>query len=216
VKALEAPLNLTGMDVISKYVEAIGGKEKLVKVNDVTTKMGMSMQGMNIEIISKQKAPNKIRVETLMGEKVMSTQICNGVKAMLKSQMGNKELTGAELEEMLIRSTMNIELYLDQMKITPELKGAEDVDGQSAWKVQMTLPAGINTVDFYDQKNGLKVKSVAQQGQMSLTTLYSDYRLVEGVLFPFKLKQSAGPQSFDINVSSVEVNKGIDDSAFEL
>jgi hypothetical protein len=135
---------------------------------------------------------------------------------MLKSQMGNKELTGAELEEMLIRSTMNIELYLDQMKITPELKGAEDVDGQSAWKVQMTLPAGINTVDFYDQKNGLKVKSVAQQGQMSLTTLYSDYRLVEGVLFPFKLKQSAGPQSFDINVSSVEVNKGIDDSAFEL
>ena len=51
---------------------------------------------------------------------------------------------------------------------------------------------------------------------MSLTTLYSDYRLVDGVLFPFKLKQSAGPQSFDIVVSSVEVNKGIDDSVFEL
>jgi hypothetical protein len=80
----------------------------------------------------------------------------------------------------------------------------------------MTLPSGKNTVDFYDQKSGMKVKSVAQQGQMSVITLYSDYRLVEGVLYPYKMKQSAGPQSFDIVVSSVEVNKGIDDSVFDL
>ncbi|MBW8334790.1 MAG: insulinase family protein [Prolixibacteraceae bacterium] len=216
LKAMEAPSNLTGMDVISKYVEAVGGKEKLVKVNDVTTKMGMEMQGMKIEIISKQKAPNKISVETLMGVNVLSKQVCNGVKAMVKSQMGNKELAGAELEEMLAQSTMNAELYLEKMGITAELKGSEDIDGQPAWKVQMNLPSGKNTVDFYDQKSGLKVKSIAQQGPVSVTTLYSDYRLVEGVLFPFKLKQSAGPQSFDIVVSSVEVNKGIDDSVFEL
>jgi len=117
---------------------------------------------------------------------------------------------------MLIHSTLNIELYFDQMKITPELKGAEDVDGSPAWKVQITLPAGINTVDFYDQKSGLKVKSIAQQGQMSLTTLYSDYREVEGILYPYKIKQSAGPQAFDITVSAIEVNKGIDDSVFDL
>jgi hypothetical protein len=213
---MEAPSNLTGMDVVSKYMEAIGGKDKLAKVTDVAIKMGMTMQGMNIEIISKQKAPNKISVETLMGTNVISKQVCNGVKAMVKSQMGSKELTGKDLEEMLIHSTLNIELYLDQMKITPELKGIEEVNGQPAWKVQMTLPAEINTVDFYDQKSGLKVKSIAQQGQMTVTTLYSDYRDVEGVLFPYKIKQSAGPQSFDIVVSSVEINKGIDDSVFAL
>jgi predicted Zn-dependent peptidase len=216
VKVMETPSNLTGMEVISNYVKAIGGKEKLQKVNDVTTKMGMSMQGMKIEIISKQKAPNKMSVETLMGTNVLSKQVCNGVKAMVKSQMGNNELTGAELEEMLAQSTLNAELYLDKMGITVELKGSEDVEGQPAWKVQMNLPSGKNTVDFYDQKSGLKVKSVAQQGQMSVTTLYSDYREVEGVLFPFKLKQSAGPQSFDIAVSAIEVNKGIDDLVFAL
>ena len=51
---------------------------------------------------------------------------------------------------------------------------------------------------------------------MTITTLYSDYRAVEGVLFPFKLKQSAGPQSFDVIVSGVDINKGIDDSVFDL
>ncbi|MDP2335417.1 MAG: insulinase family protein [Bacteroidota bacterium] len=216
VKAMETPSNLTGLDVISNYINAIGGKDKLLKVNDIATKMGMSMQGMNIEIINKQKAPNKMKVETLMGGNVMSTQVCNGVKAMVKSPMGNQELTGAQLEEMLAQSILNAELYLDKMGVTAELKGLEDVDGQPAWKVQMTSPSGKNTVDFYDQKSGLKVKSVAQQGQMSVTTLYSDYRSVEGVLYPYKMKQSAGPQSFDIVVSSVEVNKGIDDSVFEL
>ncbi len=216
VAAMETPANMTGKDVVSNYVKAIGGKEKLEKVNDVTTKMGMTMQGMNIEIISKQKSPNKMSVETLMGGNVMSKQVCNGVKAMVKSPQGSQELTGANLEEMLNQSTMNIELHLDQMKITPELKGAEDVDGQPAWKVQMTSPSGKNTVDFYDKKSGLRVKTIAQQGQMSVITLYSDYRAVEGVLFPFKLKQSAGPQSFDIIVSGVEVNKGIDDSVFEM
>lgn len=216
VKAMEAPSNLTGMDIISNYVKAIGGKEKLQKVNDVITKMGMSMQGMKIEIISKQKAPNKMCVETLMGTNVLSKQVCNGVKAMVKSQMGSKELTGAELEEMLAQSTLNAELYFDKMGISAELKGSEDVEGQPAWKVQMNLPSGKNTVDFYDQKSRLKVKSVSQQEQMSVTTLYSDYREVQGVLYPFKLKQSAGPQSFDIEVSSVEVNRGIDDSVFDL
>ena len=216
VKAEEVPSNLTGMDVISKYVETIGGKEKLEKVNDLTMKMGMSMQGMNIEIISKQKAPNKMNVETQMGGNVMSKQVCNGVKAMVKSPMGNQEITGPDLQDMLVQATMNAELYFDKLGIKIELKGSEDVDGQPAWKIQMNLPSGKNTVDFYDQKSGLKVKSVAQQGQMSVTTLYSDYRLVEGILFPFKMNQSVGPQSFDIVVSAIEVNKGIDDSVFEL
>ncbi len=216
VKATEAPANLTGTDVIAKYVEAIGGKEKLAKMTDVTLKMGMSMQGMNIEIINKQKAPNKLSVETLMGANLLSKQVCDGTKAMVKSQMGNQEVTGPELQDMLVQATLNIELYLDKLGIKAELKGSEDVDGQTAWKVQMTMPSGKNTVDFYDQKTGLKVKSVAQQGPASTTILYSDYRAVEGLLFPFKIKQSMGPQSFDIAVSAVEVNKGIDDSVFAL
>lgn len=204
VKAMEAPSNLTGMDIISNYVKAIGGKENLLKVNDITTKMGMSMQGMNIEITNKQKAPNKMYVETKVGANVMSTQVCNGIKAMVKSQMGNQEVSGADLKDMLVQATINSELFLDKMGISVELKGSEDVEGQPAWKVQMNMPSGKNMVDFYDQKSGLKVKSVAPRGQMSVTTLYSDYREVEGVLFPYRIKQSAGPQSFDITVSAIE------------
>jgi zinc protease len=214
VSASNVPANLTGADVVAKYVEAVGGKEKLAKMNDLTMKAGMAVQGMKIEITSRQKAPNKICVETVLGTNMLSKQVCNGVKAAVKTPQGTQEVTGPDLQEMLIQSTLNAEIYLDKLGIKAELKGAEDVDGKPAWKVQMTSPSGKTSADYYDQATGYKVKSVAQQGQTSVTTLYADYRNVDGYMFPFKMKQSAGPQSFDIEVTSMEVNKGIDDSVF--
>lgn len=215
VKKMTTPSDLSGMDVIRKYVDAIGGKEKLLKIKDIKTKSAMTMQGMQLEINISQKAPNKMCVETLMGGNVMSKQVFDGVSAKVKSPMGEEELSGSELEDMKIQSTMHSELYLEELGVTVKLKGAEEVDGKAAWKVEITNPAGKKSVDFYDQETGLKLKSISQQGQMNITSLYSDYREVNGVLFPFKMNQSVGPQSFDILVTSIEVNQGIDDSVFK-
>ena len=128
--------------------------------------------------------------------------------------MGNQEVTGDELENMKIQATMNAELYFKEMGLKAELKGLEDVEGKPAWKIQMTFPSGRTSVDFYDQESGLKVKSVNEQSGVTAIALYSDYRNVDGILFPYNTKQTAGPQSLDIVVKSVEINKGIDDSVF--
>jgi zinc protease len=216
VKAMEAPMDLSAKEVIATYIKAIGGKEKILAIKDISMKSGMTMQGMTFEINVKQKAPNKMSVETLMGGNVMSKQVFDGKKAAVKSPMGNQELTGSDLEDMKIQSTMHAELFLEEMGVKVELKGADKVDENAVWKVQVTSPAGKVSVDYYDQKSGLKLKSVAQQGQMSIATTYSDYREVEGVLFPFMMNQTVGPQSFDVITSAIEVNTGIDDSVFKL
>lgn len=216
VKAMEAPSDLSADDVINKYLDAIGGKEKLSTINDLVMTSGISIQGMSIEIKIQQKAPNKIKVETLMGGNALSTQVFDGEKGMVKSQMGNQEISGDDLEYMKIQATLNAEMHFKELGIKTEITGSEEVDGKPAWKVQMTLPSGRTAVDFYDQESGLKVKSVSQQGGMSVTATYSDYRPVEGIQFPFKTKQVAGPQNLDIEVKSVEINKGVDDSVFEM
>lgn len=53
-------------------------------------------------------------------------------------------------------------------------------------------------------------------GLIETTTYYSDYKEVDGKLYPYKIKQSMGPQSFEMTVSSIRVNTGMDDSIFEL
>lgn len=216
VKEIATPINVSGMEVINKYIDAIGGKEKLMTVKDIKTVSGMSMQGMNLDIIVHQKAPNKMCVETLMGGNVMSKQVFDGEVAKVKTPGGEQELTGAQLEDMKLQSTLYSELYFDKLGIKVEVKGAEELEGKACWKVEITSPSGKSSIDFYDQESGLRLKSIAQQGQMSITTTLSDYREVEGIRFPFKMGQSVGPQSFDVITKSIEINKGIDDSVFKL
>lgn len=215
VKKSEMPADLTANDIIDSYIKAIGGRDNLLKVRDIRITSGTVMQGMNIEMIVSRKAPNKICVETKMGDQVLSKQIFDGVKGRVRSPMGDQELTGNELESMKIQATLNPELNLDKLGINAELTGAGDVNGKKVWKVKMTLPSGISSTDSYDQETGLKVQSVVQQEQMSVTTTYSDYREIEGVLYPFKSVQSLGPQVIEMETKSIEINAGIDDAVFE-
>ena len=47
-------------------------------------------------------------------------------------------------------------------------------------------------------------------------TFYSDYKEVDGLKFPFKIIQSFGMQTIEMNVSSVKLNEGLKDSIFEI
>ena len=51
---------------------------------------------------------------------------------------------------------------------------------------------------------------------MSIPTIYSDYREVEGVKFPFMIAQSMGPQSFEFKVSEIKVNEGVSEEDFKV
>ena len=46
--------------------------------------------------------------------------------------------------------------------------------------------------------------------------LYSDYKDVDGVKYPFTIKQTLGRQSFEFKVDSIKVNTGLADKNFEV
>jgi hypothetical protein len=54
------------------------------------------------------------------------------------------------------------------------------------------------------------------QGQtMQQSMLVEDYREVSGILFPYKLIQSMGPQNIEFIVSEIKVNEGVTPDDFE-
>jgi len=69
---------------------------------------------------------------------------------------------------------------------------------------------------YFDTQSGLKIKEVISTPQGVISTSYTDYKEFDGIMMPVGMKQSMGPQSFDMNVKSVEINKGIDDSEFKI
>jgi len=54
-----------------------------------------------------------------------------------------------------------------------------------------------------------------QGQQMTSTSNFENYQEVDGILFPFKLIQTVGPQNFEFIVSEIKINDGVSDVDFE-
>ena len=50
---------------------------------------------------------------------------------------------------------------------------------------------------------------------MNNTVTFGDYREVSGILFPFTISQTMGPQKIDFIVKEIKINEGVSDKDFE-
>jgi zinc protease len=216
----EIPAGLTAEKVIENYIKAIGGADKLKSITDQIMKMSTEMQGMVIEMAATHKAPNKVLVTTSMGGNVMQKQVFDGERGMVSAMGQTMELSGKQLADMKIQAKMFPELEYKKLGYDLKLIEVEEIDGKPAYKVQISNPEGTSKNEYFDVSTGLKVRTVASQetqmGPMTVTSNFGDYREVDGVKFPFALKQQVGPQNVDLKVVSVELNSGVSDELFKI
>ena len=215
----QVPEGLTANGVIDIYLEAIGGKEKFSKVEDRTTIMRGEIMGQNLSIVIKQKAPNKLKQNSRSGE-MKQTILYDGSKGVMIIGDEKTELDNKKLEKIKLEAAMNFLLDPEVYGVSLELKGIETVDSTLCYKIVLITEEGTNWVQFYEIDSGLKIKEVKEvettQGSFQQETFYSDYKEVDGLKFPFKIKQSFGMQTIEMNVSSVKLNEGLEDSIFEI
>ncbi|NPA36412.1 MAG: outer membrane lipoprotein-sorting protein, partial [Chlorobi bacterium] len=216
IKESALPSDLTAIQVVDNYIKARGGKENLLKVKSVKSSAEAKIQGMTINIETWKKAPNMLCSETTMNGNLLSKQVCDGTNAKVVSMQGEQKLAGKMLEQMIYDSYLFPELEYSKDGYELELLGIEDVNGEPAYKITVVNPAGTKQTLYFSKETGLLIKEVTQTPQGVITALFKEYKDVDGVKFPVKVTQSAGPQMFEIEVNNVEVNKDIDDSKFEI
>ncbi len=210
---IEAPEGYTAQTVIDNYIEAIGGKEKLENMEDITQTMTASVQGMQIQIENFQKSPHYLLVKTKMGDMVISQQLFDGDKAVVTSQMGRQEFEeGPEFDQVKLQAVMNIELHYDAFGIEADLLGIKPLDGMEAYKLQLTYPSGMEVHDYYCVETGFKVMSETPESKSH----FSEYKEVDGILFPHEVKQEAGPQRVEMTLDAVEINTGLEEGFFVI
>ncbi len=78
----------------------------------------------------------------------------------------------------------------------------------------ITNPADITSSVYFDVTSGFKIKQVSTSPNGSSTTTFAKYEEIDGIKFPMIMTQTVGPQTIDIAVDAVELNKGIEDSVF--
>ena len=66
----------------------------------------------------------------------------------------------------------------------------------------------------------MKIREVNEistpQGAFTQTIDLSDYKETDGYMFPYKLSQTMGPQSINLEVTSIKINSGLKDEMFEI
>jgi len=202
---------VTAEVVLDKYIDAIGGKEAVAAVKSTSIKASGEIQGRQLDLEMKLTSDGKLAQSLSMGGMVVQKQVFDGTAGYNMAQGQKIPYTEKDVATAKAEAHPFAELVYEN----PTLEGIEPVNGEDAYVVQVTP----DTKNFYSVDSGLKVqsiKTITQGAQsMSIPTQFSDYKAVNGVLFPYTITQSVGPQSLVFKVSEVKVNEGVEAADFQ-
>jgi predicted Zn-dependent peptidase len=222
-KSLETPADMTAEKVIDRYIQAIGGRDALESVRYITSqaKGKVAAMGREIEIgISTYQADgDKMCQEMRMGDMMMNKQVFDGQKGWTEAMGRTQESEAKDLERQKESARLFPEIFYSQPGFEIKLSGVEKINGSDAYRIEIKSPAGSNVSEFYDVNSGLKIRTVTiveMQGQtIEAVTDLSDYRAVDGIRFPFVMKQSVAGQSIDTTVEVIDIKTPVDPARFK-
>lgn len=215
-------LSQTANEIISKYIQVIGGKDRLSKITSVYTESTIEAMG----------AQGIIKSTTLNGKGMRTDIEIAGYNII--SCYTDKE--GWSINTMIGNSSAEImppaqyNLGKDQIIIggpfinyaekgyKVELLGTDTV--ANAYKIKFISPDSILSVYFFDTKTFYLVQAVSQSvavGQIvENITNYSDFRQTDGYTIPYRMElYLPGGYVNVMTVTKVELNKPVDELIFK-
>ena len=206
--AQKVDANVTVASVADKYIAAIGGKANLAKVSSYSMTATMSMQGQNIDIKTVKAQGGKELTLVSMGTMTLQKQVFDG-KTGFSEQQGQKVPMAKEEIADRMKNTELFEELGFAKSADMKIAGIEKVGGEDSYVVK-----GGDTTYYYSVKSGLKTgetKTVKNNGQeMTIPTLFSNYKDVAGVKMPYTITVNQMGMDMTMEVKSIEVNQAKD------
>lgn len=220
---------ITADELMPKIIAAIGGEENMRKFNSRVTKFDVDFvhQGVKGYGSSYAEAPFKTSTEmtlTALGKEIGSiTDYFDGTKGGEATSFSRDETyTGQRLAD--VKYSADFYGFLDWKNDTKsvEITGTAKVGDKETYVVKVQ-PKEANVVTYYiSTKTFLPVKTISlvvsstSSQKIPISSELSDYRKVDGIMFPFKVV-TANPGMGDVVVTTKEVkhNVPIDGAKFE-
>lgn len=208
-------------EIVSKHIEAIGGKDNWNKVKSIRSEATMKAQGAEIKMtfiqIDKKAMRQNISLMGMEGYSIITEK--EGWSFMpFQGQTKPEPMTADDVKNS------QDDLYLQDKFLTYkelgtklEYLGKDDMDGTECFKFKMTDKNAEETTYFLDASSYLTIKQTnkikADGKEMENSTLFSNYKkLPEGILYPMTVGGGWGDAEFN----KVEINPVIDEKEFKL
>ena len=233
------PDDLTALDVINKYIKAVGGRMNLESISTMVIKADVTIPGAPFVPTAtiRQKFPNKYsqKIEANMqGQKItFSKTTFNGERGYNEIQGQRKEFDENQSAESKIVKGIFKELYFKAEEL--ELVSINSINYEDAYKVKVTVN-NKESYRYYSVESGLLLSTEDKDDNNNIiTTNYGDYKDYElsssnievvtpnnnigtdmsfnkRIKLPYYMELPS--QKLEFKTKSVELNSELSDSSF--
>ncbi|WP_198170247.1 M1 family metallopeptidase [Mucilaginibacter arboris] len=208
------PAGTTAASVIKKYLDAVGGADKLRNLKDVSITSTGQVQGLQVQITSKYKMPSQsLQDLSIPAYNALIRTVVNGDS--VKRLQNNQSVPLTPSDKALVKQSAVIfpELNYSNTLLSSDVKL---VNNQPAYMVTVNGANGNSTRNYYDMATGFKLREVKTvQGQI-VTADFSDYRDAgNGIKMPYSTKTAVFGQPIELKVTDVKVNSNLANSMFQ-
>jgi hypothetical protein len=215
----------TAEEIVTKHIDAIGGKDKLAQINSIYQENTIEVMGN--EATSKTTIVNgkgfKSEVD-FGGQKIVQCITDKGGWSInpMMGQTSAEPMTEEQFnygKEQLDIGGPLLNYAAKGHKV--EFLGKEDVNGVSALKLKMTTKANVESTFFIDPSTYYVIRNVSKANlngqEMETTVNYSDYKKTDfGFVMAYSTEVNL-PQGLTVKskTTKVEINKPVDENIFK-
>ena len=217
----------TAEELVAKNLQAKGGVDKIKAIKSVRMSGNFDIGGFKATIAEYSKRPDMVR-EMFTVQGMTQVQAYDGTSGWQISPFGGRrdpELLGEDdvrgLAEDADFDGPLVDAKAKGNKI--EYLGHDQVDGDDAYKLKVTLKNGDIFYYYLDPDTYIEIQVEKQQfirgSVRESITMLGSYKPVNGVMYPFFIE--SGPknnpdQRGKITITTIEANVPIEDSEFKM
>jgi hypothetical protein len=215
------PSGMTLDEIVENHIEARGGRERWEDVDALELRGVYAAFSEQSDFTLVRRRGNEYRLDfEMLGGPAIRARGPEGPwwqHALLQPEPAR--VTEGVYEPMLERESLFGPLLLDYQEKGVEVKlaGTGEINGRATIALEVTLPGGAQETWHLDTQTYLEVAIDSQvhdytqaEGPIAQRAFYTDFREVDGILFPFRVDLEFGARLEEMRVSEVRVNPEID------
>ena len=215
----------TADEIVAKYVEKVGGIQKIEAVT--TLKRSGKFRGgggFEAKVLEENKRPDLVRQEFTFQGMTGVTAWDGKTGWKIEPWQGKKDpeaLGEDEMKGILEDSVFDGQLvHYKEKGNTVEFAGTEPVEGTDTWKLKVTLKNGDICYYYIDTEDSVPIKiefkRMIRGAERETEASLGDYKSVNGWYLPHSIEQGrkGSNQKSTVVYDKIEANVPMDDSLF--
>ncbi|RYJ42729.1 COG3014 family protein [Flavobacterium beibuense] len=211
---------ITTTTVINNYIKAAGGEDKIKGIETMVMKTSSvsSFEGKTttVTMVTKMDKTNNCSVKSYTDGKESFSMVVN-------DNGGYMEMGGSrtKLDKKTYNSVKNGRNFYQNYTVplsdpNAKLQGITSINNQEAYAVSYKdSNYGTDMTNYYCTKTGLIIASNAKIDNTSSTSYFTDYREVNGIMFPFKTITVTNGVTSEMVTTELLVNQGVYEDDFQ-